>query len=79
MARSRRGRIAQLQAQIAGARQVPASLRDELDKAETRVPERMANLQALLADCGEGARRLYQTLFPKGLRFTHMVVAGHAT
>jgi hypothetical protein len=57
---------------------VPAILRDKLDKAEARIRERMANLQVLLTDRGEGARRLYQTLFPKGLRFTQVVVAGHA-
>jgi hypothetical protein len=74
----RRQRIAQLQVQIAGARQAPAILKEKLDRAEAHVRERVANLQDFLADRGEGARRLYQTLFAAGLRFTHVVVAGHA-
>jgi hypothetical protein len=52
----------------------PAILKEKLDRAEAHVRARFADLEALLADRGENARRLYQSLFPKGLRFTHVKV-----
>jgi predicted RNase H-like nuclease (RuvC/YqgF family) len=62
----RRQQIGQLQAQLAGARQSPKALKEALDRATEHVGQRFADLRALLADRGEGGRRLYQALFPDG-------------
>lgn len=72
----RRQRMAKLQAQLAGARHAPRVLKDALDQATAHVRARFADLRALLADRGEGGRRLYQALFPDGLHFTPTEVHG---
>ena len=54
---------------MAAARQTPALLREKLDAAEAHMRGRLAEMAGLLADRGEGARRLYRTLFPDGLHF----------
>jgi hypothetical protein len=70
----RRKRIAQLQTQLAAARQTPALLKGKLDAAEAHMRGRLADLAGLLADRGEGGRRLYRTLFPEGLHFSPVQV-----
>ncbi len=54
-------------------------LKDALDRATEHVRARFADLRALLADRGEGGRRLYQALFPDGLHFSPTEVGGGAS
>ena len=67
--RARQRRIEKLKIAIESARRTPAMVTDLLDKVETVVREKLADVRAALAADPAGAREVYAALFPEGLAF----------